>query len=91
MHSVTIFLTGFLYIFAIVSISTKIRCVKEGSGLLKGGSVIIVVYLYLCPQHHISCLTWAAGRGYLSIVQLLLSKDAKVNTADKVGGSRTQL
>lgn len=36
-------------------------------------------------QHHISCLTWAAGRGYTEIVRTLLGAQAKVNTADKYG------
>ena len=35
-------------------------------------------------QHHMSCLTWAAGRGYTEVVRLLLEHEAKVNTADKV-------
>ena len=29
-------------------------------------------------------LAWAAGRGHTEIVQMLISKGAKVNTADKV-------
>ena len=35
-------------------------------------------------QHHMSCLTWAAGRGHTDIVGMLLLHNAKVNTADKV-------
>ena len=31
-----------------------------------------------------SCLTWAAGRGYVEIVKLLLEHNCKVNTVDKV-------
>ena len=36
-------------------------------------------------QHHMSCLTWAAGRGHTDIVHALLSHGAKVNTSDKYG------
>ena len=54
-----------------------------------------VVFLMLnCPrvsvvcfrwfQYFVSCLTWAAGRGYTEIVEALLIHGAKVNTADKV-------
>ena len=35
-------------------------------------------------QHHMTALVWAAGRGYLDVVQLLLQHGAKVNINDKV-------
>ena len=45
--------------------------------------VLVVCYLSLF-QHHMSCLTWAAGRGHYDVVKILLRCGAKVNTADKV-------
>jgi ankyrin repeat-rich membrane spanning protein len=34
-----------------------------------------------------SCIIWAAGRGFVHIVEMLLEKGAKVNTTDKYGTS----
>jgi len=31
-----------------------------------------------------SCLCWAAGRGYVEIVRALIEKEARVNSTDKV-------
>ena len=44
-------------------------------------SIVSVLLLF---QHHMSCVTWAAGRGYKEIVSQLLARGAQVNTADKV-------
>lgn len=35
-------------------------------------------------QFHITPLMWAAGRGHVAIVRLLLENGAKVNAGDKV-------
>jgi len=35
-------------------------------------------------QHHMSCLTWASGRGHTEIVRELIQYNARVTTADKV-------
>ena len=52
----------------------------------KSQEFFVVSLVILCLfQHHISCLTWAAGRGYTEIVKSLLEAQAKVNTADKYG------
>ena len=46
--------------------------------------IYVVVAVATTMQHHMSCVTWAAGRGHTEIVRELLHYDAKVTTADKV-------
>ena len=46
--------------------------------------IYVVVAVAMPTQHHMSCLTWAAGRGHTEIVRQLIQFNAKVTTADKV-------
>lgn len=36
-------------------------------------------------NYHVSSLLWAAGRGYIRIVEALIQHGAKVNVGDKYG------
>ena len=67
----------------------KLSCFLDSSlfGLAshQGEKIIIASWTFcVCEQHHMTSLAWAAGRGHAEIVQMLISKGAKVNTADKV-------
>ena len=46
--------------------------------------VVAAAAVAVATQHHMSCLTWAAGRGHTEIVRELIHYNAKVTTADKV-------
>jgi len=45
---------------------------------------MLLFHYFIISQHNMTCLHWAAGRGHLEIVDLLLSNDAKVDSTDKV-------
>ena len=43
-----------------------------------GHSHWTLIYLLL-PPHHVTPLHWAAGKGYVDIVQYLIQKEADIN------------